>query len=264
MIGVAYPQRRLPSLSPEVFQRYRREIHGPLVAGHATDLGICRYVQDHKIDDPMNEARTGSEPYDGVDEIWWNYFEEPAEALATPQAKRALEDIVEDERKFIDFSRSSMCFVIEVPQINPVERLVATEKSTLIKLIAVLVRNPKLSFEEAQLYWRTDHAMLIRSLAAVNRFRRYIQLHTIRHPLIDPLTDRLRAMHGRMGEANWEGLVTLWIDRTEFAAAGATPESKRGWEEIARDELKFVDRPRGCKWVNKEHLFVDREVASRW
>jgi hypothetical protein len=268
MIGVAYLLRRLPNLTLEEFQRHRREIHGPLVAGHATNLGICRYVQDHQIEDPMNEAmrqsRTGGEPYDGVDELWWNYFEEPGEALAKPQAKRALEDLVEDERKFVDFSRSSLNFVVEIPQISPVEKVLATEKSTIIKWVAVSVRDPNLSFEEAQLYWRTNHGTMIRSLAAINRFRRYIQLHTLKHPRIDPLTERLRAMRGKMGEADWVGIMTLWLDRVEYTAALATPESKRGWEAIVKDEWKHVDHPRGCIWVNKEYVFVDKDVASRW
>lgn len=256
MIGAICILRRLPNLSLEEFQRCWRETHGPLVAGYATNLGICRYVQDHMLQDPMN--RGGMDPYDGADELWWNYLEEPGKALATPEGQRAYQDIVEDERKFIDFSRSSLFFVIEVPQINPPEnKLFATENTTLIKIVVVARRLAKLSFEEFQLYWRTDHATLLRSFAAMRRQRRYIQLHTFKHPLIDPLTNKLRAMRGEMEEP-FEGIATSVFDRVESAGARSTPEAQRAMDAILKDEQMFIDTSRSAFWVNKEYVFIDK------
>ena len=76
MIRLIFVLRRKPSMSREDFQKYWYETHAPLVAKHATTLGILRYLQDHTLDDPMNEqmaqARGGMEPpYDGVAELWW-------------------------------------------------------------------------------------------------------------------------------------------------------------------------------------------------
>jgi hypothetical protein len=257
MIGLVYILRRLPNLSLEEFQRYWRETHGPLVAGHANSLGISRYIQDHKIEDPINDVqkklRSGPDPYDGIDELWWNYRAEPAKALATTEGKRVYQELVEDERKFIDFSNSALAFVIEVPQINSAEKIVATKKSTILKRTGVLRKLPNLSLEEAQLHWRTDHATLIRSFAPITHIRRYIQLHMIEFPL----TDSLRAMRGKMGEP-FEGIVTSWIDRLLTAGAEVTPEYKQAYQEIVKDELNFIDLPRGGMWVNKEYVFVDR------
>ena len=118
----------------EEFQDYMSTQHGPLVAGHATSLGMRRYRQSYSIDDPFNEfireIRGTMAPYDGVNEIWWNSSEELAAALATPEGKQAAQDILEDERKFVDFSESALWFAIEMPQINPLpENIVAKKES---------------------------------------------------------------------------------------------------------------------------------------
>ena len=55
MIRLVFVLRRKPSTSREEFQKYWHERHGPLVASHATNLNILRYLQDHTLDDPMND-----------------------------------------------------------------------------------------------------------------------------------------------------------------------------------------------------------------
>ena len=84
MIRLIFPLRRKPGMSLAEFQDRWHNVHGPIVAKHATTLNILRYVQDHTLDDPMNEqmakARGGMEPpYDGVAELWWT----TREALAS-------------------------------------------------------------------------------------------------------------------------------------------------------------------------------------
>ena len=88
MIRLIYVLRRKPSMSRDEFQKYWHEVHGPLVARHATTLKVLRYVQDHTLDDPMNEqmarARGGMEPpYDGVAELWWTTREAFATSFAS-------------------------------------------------------------------------------------------------------------------------------------------------------------------------------------
>jgi uncharacterized protein (TIGR02118 family) len=112
IIELVYFFRRLSKLSMQECQRYWRETHGPLVQQHAAALHVLRYVQVHTLDDPLNEAlrapRTVIEPYDGVAKLWWKDREDLARALATPEGQRAAEEVLEDERRFIDFSRSSL------------------------------------------------------------------------------------------------------------------------------------------------------------
>jgi len=49
MIRLIFLLRRKPTLSLAEFQRYWREEHGPLVAGHAGHIRALRYVQVHRV-----------------------------------------------------------------------------------------------------------------------------------------------------------------------------------------------------------------------
>lgn len=113
MIKLTFCLRRLPHLSREEFQRYWRETHAPLVARHAKTLGILRYVQTHSAHDGLNGAmqasRGGPDAYDGVAELWF----ESEEAMATNSseaAARAVAELLEDEKKFIDLPNSPLWF----------------------------------------------------------------------------------------------------------------------------------------------------------
>lgn len=94
MIRLTFVLRRDPNLSRAAFQQYWREVHGPLVAKHATTLNILRYVQAHTLEDPINaqlaEARGAMEPpYDGVAELWWTNREALVTALGTAAGQAA-------------------------------------------------------------------------------------------------------------------------------------------------------------------------------
>ena len=110
---------RSSHLSRAEFQRYWRETHGPLVRRHAASLRIRRYVQLHTLEDALNDAlretRRGPEAYDGVAELWWESREDLAAAIATPEGQRAGEELLDDERRFIDLARSPLWLAEEHP-----------------------------------------------------------------------------------------------------------------------------------------------------
>ena len=121
MIKLVYCLRRRPELSRDEFQRYWRQTHGPLVRERAGALGIKRYVQVHTLDSPLNEALRASrgsagEPFDGVAEMWWDSAESLAAATATEEGRRAAQELLADEGRFIDVERS----VIFVAEEHPV------------------------------------------------------------------------------------------------------------------------------------------------
>ena len=111
MLKLTFCLRRRPELSREAFQRYWRENHAPLVAKHAKVLRIHRYVQLHTVDSPANAALRGSrgapEEYDGIAELWWE-SEEDLAAATGPEAAAAGQELLEDERKFIDLANSPL------------------------------------------------------------------------------------------------------------------------------------------------------------
>jgi uncharacterized protein (TIGR02118 family) len=119
MIKFVYCLRRLPHLSREDFQHYWRGTHGPLVCGRAEALRIRRYVQVHTLDNPINdvlrESRGTLEPYDGVAELWWDSAEELVQAASSPDGQKAAQDLLEDERRFIDLQRSALWIGEEYP-----------------------------------------------------------------------------------------------------------------------------------------------------
>lgn len=112
MIKLTYCLKRRPELSRDEFQRYWRENHAPLVQKHAATLRIRRYVQLHSqasdLNPPLRDSRGAPGEYDGVAELWWDSAEDLRAAAATPEGQLAGRQLVEDERRFIDFANSPL------------------------------------------------------------------------------------------------------------------------------------------------------------
>jgi uncharacterized protein (TIGR02118 family) len=120
MVKLVYCLRRLSHLTREEFQRYWWETHAPLVRERAGVLGIRRYVQVHTLDTPLNEALRASrssseEPFDGVAELWWESLEALGGSTSTEEGRKAGRELLEDEKKFIDFKRSVIFVAEEKP-----------------------------------------------------------------------------------------------------------------------------------------------------
>ena len=136
---------------------------------------------------------------------------------------------------------------------NPTEDLVAREHSALIKLFFCLRHPTKLSLDEAQLYWRTNHGPLIRGVSQGMRMKRYLQVHYYE----ETVAQQLRAGRGTTVPA-YTGHAEAWFDRGELATIASTPEGKRAMELAVEDEAKFIDFPRSAMWIGKERVFIDR------
>ena len=112
MIKLTYCIRRRSDLSVEDFRKYWIEKHAPLVARNATALRARKYVQSHTIEGDTNGAlrasRGASEAFDGITEVWWDSREALEAAFDTPAGQAAGRELLEDERSFIDFAKSSL------------------------------------------------------------------------------------------------------------------------------------------------------------
>ena len=253
MIRLVFCLRRRPELSLEEFQRTWLYDHGPLVASFATVLGITKYVQSHRIDDPANErmaaARGGMEaPYDGVAELWW---ESEDELLAgRPGSAEAGAALLEDERRFIDLPQSPLWMAHEYPQINPAVEVVGRPRTGIAKLHFPLRHLPSLSFDEAQRYWRVQHGPLIRRQAVAAGLLRYQQVHRYE----TPFEEALRSARGVVVEP-YTGHAEAWIDMG-LPRSGA--EAQLASRRAVEDEQRFIDLPRSAMWMGKEHVIVDR------
>ena len=114
MVKLTFCLHRLPGLSREAFQEYWIDKHAPLVAKHREALRIRRYVQLHSTTADLNEAvrasRGAPEMYDGVAQLWWDDLDDVVTAMSSPEGQAAGSALLEDERKFIDLSRSPLFF----------------------------------------------------------------------------------------------------------------------------------------------------------
>ena len=256
MIRLVFLLRRKPGMSRADFHAYWRNLHAPLVASVQAKIGVLKYVQVHTLDDPMNAgaatARGGMEPiYDGVAELWWDSEKVLGDALATDEGRAAGAALLEDERKFIDLPNSPLYLTYEYPQVNPSpESLVARPASPLVKLYFPLRQHAHQSLDEAQLYWRTSHGPLIRSMAPAMGILRYQQIHYF----ASPLEQALRESRGTV-TSPYMGHAEVWFDR---GARGATPEAAEANRRAIEDEAKFIDFKRSSIWIAKEHVIVDR------
>src|ERR1700730_4212992 len=255
MIRLIYVLRRKPSMSRDEFQKYWHEVHGPLVARHATTLNVLRYVQNHTLDDPMNEqmakARGGMEPpYDGVAELWWTTRVAFASSMATPAGQAAAKELLEDEARFIDLPNSPLWLAYEYPQVNTSEELGARPSRSMVKLFFPLRHHANQTLEQAQLYWRTNHGPIIRGLAAGNGLKKYFQVHRFE----DPIEQQLRTSRGTRVPP-YTGHAEAWIDR---ASQVATPESRRAGAIAVEDEANFIDFANSSMWIGKERVVIDQ------
>ena len=113
MIKLVFTLRRRPDMSREEFQAYWRDRHAPLVRRHAEVLRIRRYVQTHARASELSAAlgaSRGGEPdyYDGVAELWWDSLEDLAAVISTEEGQAAANELLEDERRFIDLESSPL------------------------------------------------------------------------------------------------------------------------------------------------------------
>jgi uncharacterized protein (TIGR02118 family) len=121
----------------------------------------------------------------------------------------------------------------------------------MVKLVFCLRRLPQLSPAEFHRYWRETHAPLVRRHATALRIRRYLQLHTLDHPL----QDALRASRG--GPEAFDGVAELWWESADdLTATLQDPAGQRAAAELLEDERRFIDLARSPLWIGEEHAIV--------
>jgi uncharacterized protein (TIGR02118 family) len=260
MIRLNFALHRLANLSRAEFQRYWREKHGPLVVSVSRALRMRRYMQSHTVEDPLYDglraARTGMHaPFDGIASVWFDSREDLVAAMTSDDGRKAAALLLEDERRFIDLSRSPLWVSQEIAQINPMPEnsIVAWPKSSWIKFCYLLQPKEGMSQAACHKTWNMEHGYLIRRHSGCTRFARYIQNHTLE----DELNDQLRASRG--GPPAYAGLTEAWFDRYDLVKILGDPASEgaQAFTAFLEDEKRFVDFTRSSVWATKELVFVN-------
>ncbi|TDP45061.1 EthD domain-containing protein [Zavarzinia compransoris] len=118
MIKLMVCMRRQPGMSRRDFQHYWRQVHGPMAIERAATLGIRRYVQNVTVHEEISSAlaatRGTTEPYDGIDSLYWDSVEAMLNHLSTPEGGRAASELFLDHINFIDYPNSPIFIGEEV------------------------------------------------------------------------------------------------------------------------------------------------------
>jgi uncharacterized protein (TIGR02118 family) len=129
-------------------------------------------------------------------------------------------------------------------------RLIRGLEVAMIKLTFCLRRRPELSREEFQRYWYETHAPLVRKHAEVLGVRRYVQLHTVDHPMN-------AAIRGsRQAPEEYDGVAELWFDSLEAMSANRSDEAQAAGRALLEDERKFIDLARSPLWFAEEKVII--------
>jgi uncharacterized protein (TIGR02118 family) len=121
----------------------------------------------------------------------------------------------------------------------------------MIKLTFCARRLPHLSRAEFQRYWRETHGPLVRQHAGALRIRRYVQVHTLEHPM----QDALRAARG--GPEAYDGTAELWWESLDdLAAAVSSPAGEAASRLLLEDERRFIDLANSPLFVGEEKPVV--------
>ena len=117
MFKVVYCVARRADLTREEFLRTWLNDHAPIATKHADALRAVRYVQSHTgmedLGAPFRATRDMAGPFDGITEMWFESREEFEEAASAPEGRAAAEELLEDEKRFVDFSKSTVFFTEE-------------------------------------------------------------------------------------------------------------------------------------------------------
>ncbi|MEM7354375.1 MAG: EthD domain-containing protein [Acidobacteriota bacterium] len=120
----------------------------------------------------------------------------------------------------------------------------------MIKLLMCLRRNPKLSREEFQDYWKNSHGRLFMQNAHIMRAKKYVQSHTI----TSPLNDGMKASRGMTEE--YDGVAEVWFESEAdlMEAMGSEAMVDLG-QILMADEEKFIDHGASCAFIVSEVEF---------
>jgi uncharacterized protein (TIGR02118 family) len=113
-VKVTYLLSKLDKLTVAECHRTWLNDHGPLVTSFAKTMHAAKYIQSHTIAPEFNAnlaaTRGFGKPLDGITEVWWPSMNDMQAGSATPEGQRVGTKLVEDERRFVEMSRSR-CFL---------------------------------------------------------------------------------------------------------------------------------------------------------
>ena len=117
----------------------------------------------------------------------------------------------------------------------------------MVKLVYCIRRQSGLSPEEFSRYWLTEHAALVRSVAAEIGAVRYVQSHTV----APELNEGLRQSRGC--DEPYDGITEFWWDSlADLEASMQATGSQDAQRQLLQDESTFIDFARSTIFLTEE------------
>jgi hypothetical protein len=119
MLKLNFCMRKRSDRTLDQFSNYWREQHGPYaMGGRTTRLGMRRYVQNHLVVTPLAEplARLiapAMAPYEGICQLWFDGEDAVLRTRSSADGAAATQDLVDDERNFLDLPACAIRFYRE-------------------------------------------------------------------------------------------------------------------------------------------------------
>jgi len=120
----------------------------------------------------------------------------------------------------------------------------------MLHLIFCLRRLPHLSRDEFQRYWREHHAPVVRAYAAAFGIHRYVQAHTVDHPVAEA------AAAARGAPEPFDGVAELWFDADELLRLMQTDTGAEAARALLEDERRFLDLARSPIFFVEDYVVV--------
>ena len=249
MIRIVYVFHRKPGLSRKDCHLYWLHNHAPLVKRYSELLGIQGYSQLHTggnwlWTNMVRLMRKTKAPYDGVGEYRIDR-NKLCSSLDTPEGQEAMNILIEDEGRFIDFRRSALWIARDHIIIDGAPPMKMSPQKKLTWVGSSLAQ---LSPEQFQDHYLNRHAPLVKSYADTLGIYRYVQAHTIE----DPLNETLRSLRGTK-KPYYVHAEFIW-DFKKMMMPSNQKRGRQAMQEIAEDEKRFIDFSRSAIWVSKEHV----------
>jgi len=206
----------------EEFQAYWRGAHAEIVKKLPH---VKRYVQSHPL---LRGYSKGQLVYDGLAEIWV----EDTNSLREMAETSAYNDVVEDEKHFID--RKRVALILTEEHIMK-DGLVPADG---VKNIELITRKTGMDAEIFQRYWREIHGPIASKIPTL---KRYVQSHT-----------KLSG-YRRQPQPTWDGIAITWFDSVDAMRSGATTEA---YENTRADEINFIEDRKPAHLITKEHVII--------
>ena len=203
MIKIISVFKRKAGMEVDEFQDYWLNHHGPIVARLPS---VERYVQSHTRRSGYSRHQPAA---DGLSELWF----EDTDALYNLQSSQELQQVSDDEERFIDLISSVQILVDEhVIKDGPV--LVEG-----VKNIEFVRRKSEMDVDAFQHHWREIHGPLGASIKQVSR---YVQNYAKSSSYLNGRSPKL------------DGLALTWfkdVDAMRESAQSAEYEATRDDEE---------------------------------